>query len=216
MGASSWGQMYQIIRALGTPSEEEVKALNPSCSGRMADHLNKLAHLRRPAKPWTELLPAFAHLPEALELPARLLAYAPSSRLRPSEALGWSLFCSLPEDPALPEAIFDFTAEELRACDAEARRNLQDLEVRRSKRSSNAQTPSTQASEGGDGAHSESGVLEASSETELPPERPEAEESCGYGPDRVSRSVSRASRRRAEPYAPGAAVAQQCRAHAAG
>ncbi|CAJ1355130.1 unnamed protein product, partial [Effrenium voratum] len=76
-GESSWGQMYEIIRSLGTPTLEEVKAMQAGSDGRLAGHFSKLAALERPPKAWEDLLPAFAHEHQALELPAVLLSFDP-------------------------------------------------------------------------------------------------------------------------------------------
>lgn len=87
-GDSSWGQMYAILRILGTPSAAEMEALTPKHGGgRLASHLERLVELRRNPRPWAEVLPAFAQLPKALELPQKLLAYAPTKRWSPAIAL---------------------------------------------------------------------------------------------------------------------------------
>lgn len=116
-GDSSWGQMYAITRVLGTPNALQVRALRPARGdGRLAAHLGKLAELERPARPWADLLPAFARCPEALELPSRLLAYDPTARWHPTEALLGDFLVGLPDDVLpLPPCIFEFTNEELKA-----------------------------------------------------------------------------------------------------
>jgi len=133
-GASSLGQIYEIIRALGTPSAAELHALNPG-GGRcraasFVRSTTKLAALRRPARPWAELLPAYANMPDALELPSRLLTYAPGSRLPPAEALLCRFFLPLSKDAALPHDIFEFTSVELRSRDLATREALSDLASR--------------------------------------------------------------------------------------
>lgn len=134
MGKSSWGQMYELVRALGTPSAEEVTALTAGQDGgRMAQHLAKLADLQRPAKPWEELLPAYARLPEALELPAKLLAYNPAARGPPGEALLCHFLAELPLDgEPLPASLFAFTEEELRPCRPETQHALRSFASQRS------------------------------------------------------------------------------------
>lgn len=117
-GKSSWGQMISIIDVLGTPTLAELDALTAGTgsSGKIPDgHLARLAALERPGRPWEELLPAYARSPDALELPANLLAFAPDARWRPVDALRAGIFRGLLDDPApLPVDIFDFTTEELR------------------------------------------------------------------------------------------------------
>lgn len=87
-GDSSWGQMYAILRILGTPSAAEMEALTPKHGGgRLALHLRRLVELRRNPRAWAEVLPAFAQVPKALELLQKLLAYVPKDRWSPATAL---------------------------------------------------------------------------------------------------------------------------------
>ena len=47
-GDSSWGQMYAIVRVLGTPTEREMQSLMPESGGiRLAQHFANLVKLRR-------------------------------------------------------------------------------------------------------------------------------------------------------------------------
>eukprot|EP00439_Symbiodinium_sp_Y106_P000530 s7884_g1.t1 len=128
-GESSWGQMYEIVRALGTPTLEEVEAMQAGGDCRLAGHFAKLAELERPASAWEErstlfffflfqvwsgaleyscwpgmsfsieLLPAFAEERQALELPESLLSFDPAKRLHPAVAMRSSFFQHLPDDP---------------------------------------------------------------------------------------------------------------------
>jgi len=128
MGESSWGQMYEIVRSLGTPSMEEVQAMQAGGDGRLAGHFSKLAELERPAKSWEELLPAFAHDWQALELTAVLLCFDPARRKHPTAAMRSGFFQPLPEDPSpLPPGIVDFGDVELSSCDANAKMQLMAL-----------------------------------------------------------------------------------------
>lgn len=103
-GTSSWGQMYAIIRALGTPAAGEMEALTPHHGGgRLAKHLESLVKLRRPARPWAEMLPAYAELPKALELPGRLLVFSPMKRWHPIEALTSAFLVPALETSTLPD-----------------------------------------------------------------------------------------------------------------
>mmetsp|Transcript_70774 Transcript_70774/g.114062 ORF Transcript_70774/g.114062 Transcript_70774/m.114062 type:complete len:689 (+) Transcript_70774:80-2146(+) len=130
-GQSSWSQMYEIVRALGTPTLEEVRSLHAGCESRMTGHLSRLSELGRPAKPWEELLPAFAGTPEALELPAALLAFDPSVRQHPAQSLRSPFFRALLTDSGpLPPGLFDFSAEELSTCSPEAQKELQSLAIK--------------------------------------------------------------------------------------
>lgn len=127
-GESSWSQMYEIVRALGTPTLEEVRALQAGSEGRMAGHFLRLAELARPARAWEDLLPAFAGTAEALEFPAAMLTLDPRSRSHPAEVMRASFFRALPTDNGpLPPRLFDFTEEELSSCSAEAKTELRSL-----------------------------------------------------------------------------------------
>lgn len=125
-GASSWGQMYEIIRALGTPTLQDVRALQPVspggpgglCAGRLAGHIARLADLHRPAVAWGVLLPAFAEDHDALALVEGLLVFDPSTRCHPAKML-LKKFFDLLEGP-----IFAFTDEELSSLCEEDRRQL--------------------------------------------------------------------------------------------
>jgi glycogen synthase kinase 3 beta len=131
-GESSWGQMYQIIRHLGTPNLQEVYALNPCGEGQITKHLAKLAETKRKAKCWKHILPAYATNKDALDLLPQLLAYTPGARLRPVEVLNSRFFLSLLDDTSsLPDGIFDFTEDELCTCKAETHSALLSLAKRR-------------------------------------------------------------------------------------
>jgi len=124
-GDSSWSQMYEIVRALGTPTLEEVKALHAGGEGRMAGHFSRLAELARPAKAWEDILPAFAAQPQALEIPAALLTFAPDMRQHPAQSMRNSFFKALPlDDGPLPPKLFDFTECELSSCSPQDREEL--------------------------------------------------------------------------------------------
>merc|ERR1712241_1402606 len=112
MGDTNWAQMYEITRVLGTPSTHQIQALHPKGSTRITKHLCKLAELKRPARLWAEVLPAYAMHPEALELLSMLLAYDPGARTHPVKALGSHFFAALSAEVGLPDGIFNYTAEE--------------------------------------------------------------------------------------------------------
>mmetsp|Transcript_145405 Transcript_145405/g.279125 ORF Transcript_145405/g.279125 Transcript_145405/m.279125 type:complete len:618 (+) Transcript_145405:85-1938(+) len=133
-GPSSLGQMYEIVRKLGTPSLTEVQALNPRRGGKLASQIERLAKskLERPPQPWKVLLPAYAGRPDALEIVEKLLVYNPGARWHPAKLLQCRLFEPLPEDPrTLPEDIFSFTELELSKCTQEARDTLLAFAARR-------------------------------------------------------------------------------------
>lgn len=136
MGQSSLGQMYEIMKALGTPSPDDIQAMHPRRGlGRIAEQLMKLSKLQRAARPWPKLLPAFAGAPGALNLAERLLMYSPSARLHPAEALSGLFFAPLPLDKEelgpLPVSLFEFTEVEMSSLPATSREVLASLAVRR-------------------------------------------------------------------------------------
>ena len=88
-GESSWGQMYAIVRILGTPTPREMEALQSLMpqGGRLAKHFASLVKLQRPRQSFRELLPAFANVPGSLLIPRRLLVYSPQDRWHPAKIL---------------------------------------------------------------------------------------------------------------------------------
>lgn len=100
-GDSSWGQMYAIVRVLGTPTEREMEALTKGQGSRLAKHFASLAKLKRPRQALADLLPHFAHVAGSLAVPRRLLAYAPSDRWHPTRLLK-SRFLSEPLSVSSP------------------------------------------------------------------------------------------------------------------
>lgn len=131
MGGSSWGQIYAIVRVLGTPTPSDVLALRPR-PGRLTKHLDKLAALDRSGQPWEEVLPDH---PGQRDLPAQLLLFDPAARQHPAKALLSSVFDVLPDDEGpMPASIFDFSREELSSCGDEAKASLQAMAARRKAR----------------------------------------------------------------------------------
>lgn len=108
-GENSMGQLVEIIKVLGTPTREQLEKLNGSGNQRLAD-------IR--AKPWDQVF--LPHVPpEAHDLCARLLAYVPTERIKPFEALTHPFFddlhkpeTRLPNGHPLPPNLFVFSDEE--------------------------------------------------------------------------------------------------------
>jgi len=151
-GQSSLGQIYEIMQALGTPSPEDIQAMHPRRGlGRIAEQLMKLAKLERAARPWHTLLPAFAGVPDALQLAEQLLIYMPSARVHPAEALCSSFFTSLPEDDEalgpLPTVLFSFTEVELSTLSGTTRETLLDLASHHGDRKTAVSGPCTEGAE---------------------------------------------------------------------
>eukprot|EP01097_Dermamoeba_algensis_P004172 TRINITY_DN2765_c0_g1_i2.p1 TRINITY_DN2765_c0_g1~~TRINITY_DN2765_c0_g1_i2.p1 ORF type:complete len:467 (-),score=101.33 TRINITY_DN2765_c0_g1_i2:212-1417(-) len=99
-GDSGVDQLVEIIKVLGTPSHEEIQAMNPS-------YTEFKFPLVKPT-PWTKVYRARTP-PEAIDLVSQFLQYIPSDRLTAKKALHHSFFdelknpnCRLPNNRLLP------------------------------------------------------------------------------------------------------------------
>mmetsp|Transcript_16840 Transcript_16840/g.39103 ORF Transcript_16840/g.39103 Transcript_16840/m.39103 type:complete len:436 (-) Transcript_16840:31-1338(-) len=131
-GQTSWGQIGEIARVLGIPTDADIRELVPE---GLAPHvLTDLTQLRQsPTRTISlqELLPRFASCREAMELLQRLLVYNPALRLTPSRSLGSELFAKLPFEAAtLPPTLFQFSAQELSTFDPSVAQGLKGLSQR--------------------------------------------------------------------------------------
>lgn len=108
-GESGVDQLVEIIKILGTPSKEQIQAMNP-------DYKEYKFPMIRPL-PWEKV---FRHRTprEAIDFVARLLQYDPKARPTPLSALLDPYFdelrdpnCRLPNGQPLPD-LFNFTQEE--------------------------------------------------------------------------------------------------------
>lgn len=112
-GENSMGQLVEIIKILGTPTKEQLEQLNKKATSEP-----RLANIR--PKPWNRVFPD--HVPvEAHDMCAKLLAYVPTERVKPLEALCHPFFAELRDPSArlhngqnLPSNLFVFTEEEKR------------------------------------------------------------------------------------------------------
>lgn len=110
-GDSGVDQLIEIIKILGTPSKEEIYAMNPNHTSfsfpQIAPH------------PWNKVFRNKAPK-DAIDLVSKFLQYKPQSRLHPFEALSHKFFDELREPNArLPNGkplppLFNFTDRELR------------------------------------------------------------------------------------------------------
>ncbi|KAI8866905.1 Pkinase-domain-containing protein [Ramicandelaber brevisporus] len=109
-GDSSIDQLVEIIKTLGTPSREQIRALNPAYIDHRFPQINPhpLNRLFRYTPP-----------PGAVELLAKLLDYSPPSRLNAISAMADPFFddlrnpaTTLPDGRPLPP-LFDFSELEL-------------------------------------------------------------------------------------------------------
>ena len=110
-GESGVDQLIEIIKVLGTPTKEEIYAMNPNHNSF------KFPQIR--PHPWPKVFrnkqPA-----NAIDLVSRMLRYEPNTRIDPLDALHHSFFdelrqegVKLPNGKDMP-ALWDFTAEEVR------------------------------------------------------------------------------------------------------
>ncbi len=107
-GESSIDQLIEIIKVLGTPSKEQIKAMNPSYT----------EHKIPQVKPstWARVFRSRPTTPESLDLLSKLLEYTPTARLTAIEVLTHPFFdelrqkdCKMPDNTALPP-LFNFSS----------------------------------------------------------------------------------------------------------
>jgi len=110
-GDSGVDQLIEIIKILGTPSKEEIKAMNPNHTSFKFPQIK--------AHPWHKVFRNKAP-PQAVDLVSKFLRYKPESRVDPFEALAHPFFDELREPNArLPNSkplppLFNFTDDELK------------------------------------------------------------------------------------------------------
>lgn len=113
-GESGVDQLVEIIKVLGTPTREQMRAMN-----------RNYTEFRFPvirARSWTRIFSSSMRTPpEAARLVSNLLEYTPSNRLTPLSACAHPFFDELrpPNPQVLPNGrefppLFNFTEEELR------------------------------------------------------------------------------------------------------
>uniref|UniRef100_A0A0G4FXZ0 Protein kinase domain-containing protein n=1 Tax=Chromera velia CCMP2878 TaxID=1169474 RepID=A0A0G4FXZ0_9ALVE len=120
-GNTSVDQLVKIIQTMGTPTREQMSAMNHNYTDfRFPDV--------RP-KAWSRIFHSHTP-PEALDLISQLLRYEPQLRLKPLDALAHPFFdelrqreTRLPTGGTLPP-LFNFTEAELRAVSSDAREKL--------------------------------------------------------------------------------------------
>lgn len=111
-GDTGVDQLIEIIKILGTPTREEIHAMNPNHTSfsfpQIAPH------------PWSKVFRGKAPL-SAIDLVSRLLQYKPTERLDPFEALTHEFFdelrernAHLPNSKPLPPTLFNFTPKEIK------------------------------------------------------------------------------------------------------
>jgi serine/threonine protein kinase len=110
-GDSGVDQLIEIIKILGTPSREEILAMNPNHTSFKFPQIKP--------HPWHKVFRGKAP-PNAIDLVSQFLRYEPKSRLDPFDALSHPFFDELREGAArLPNGkplpnLFNWTDEELK------------------------------------------------------------------------------------------------------
>mmetsp|Transcript_26759 Transcript_26759/g.52738 ORF Transcript_26759/g.52738 Transcript_26759/m.52738 type:complete len:396 (-) Transcript_26759:145-1332(-) len=111
-GDSGVDQLIEIIKILGTPTKEEIQAMNPNHTSFKFPQIKP--------HPWNKVFRQKAP-PEAVDLVSQLLRYDPSTRMHPFDILGHEFFdelravnARLPNGKPLPANIFNFTEAEVK------------------------------------------------------------------------------------------------------
>jgi glycogen synthase kinase 3 beta len=110
-GENNVDQLIEIIKVMGTPTKDDIKAMNPSHTSFKFPQIK--------AHPWSKVFRNKAP-PSAVDLVSKFLRYKPMERLDPFEALTHPFFdelrdpnARLPNGKPLPPC-FNFTDDELR------------------------------------------------------------------------------------------------------
>lgn len=110
-GDSGVDQLVEIIKVLGTPSREEICAMNPNYTEFKFPQIK--------AHPWSKVFRSRTPR-EALDLIPQMLAYSPMERIHPLQTCTHPFFdelrdpeTRLPNGGPLPPDLFDFTEAEL-------------------------------------------------------------------------------------------------------
>ena len=110
-GESGVDQLVEIIKVLGTPTLDEIQCMNQNYSEYKFPQVKP--------HPWSKVFRPRTPQ-EAVDLVARLLKYAPETRLKPLEGCTMPLFDELreqnlkiPGGGVRPAGLFDFKPQEL-------------------------------------------------------------------------------------------------------
>ncbi|GBG24729.1 Protein kinase shaggy [Hondaea fermentalgiana] len=118
-GGSGVDQLVEIIKVLGTPSRDEIEAMNR--------YYTEFKFPQIQAHPWNKIFRSSTP-PEGIDLVSRMLAYKPNNRILPIQALAHPFFdeikdpdTRLPGGEPLPLALLELTPDEhaqIAACEA--------------------------------------------------------------------------------------------------
>jgi len=110
-GESGVDQLVEIIKVLGTPTREEIQAMNPTYTEYKFPQIK--------GHPWAKVFRTRTP-PEAIDLVCKLLSYTPTTRMTALEACAHPFFDELrdpsvvlPNGKPLPAHIFKFSDQEL-------------------------------------------------------------------------------------------------------
>ena len=110
-GSSAVDQLVEIIKVLGSPTKDELLAMNPNYQEFKFPQIRAqpFASIFKPQTP-----------PEAIDMAATMLFYVPTRRCKAIEACGHAFFddirnpeTKLPDGNSLPSFFYELTAEEL-------------------------------------------------------------------------------------------------------
>jgi len=111
-GESGVDQLVEIIRILGTPTREEIRAMNSNYTEFKFPQIK--------AQPWSKIFRSRVPT-EAVDVVSKMLAYTPERRIKPLESCSHPFFhelrdpsITLPNGRNLPHTLFDFTEYEQR------------------------------------------------------------------------------------------------------
>ena len=115
-GESGVDQLVEIIKVLGTPTREQIQAMNPNYTEFKFPQIK--------AHPWNKVFSTRTPA-DAIDFLSKILVYDPILRLGPMECLTHEFFdelrdenTKLPNGNSLPE-LFNFTKEEISTTDQE-------------------------------------------------------------------------------------------------
>lgn len=110
-GDTGIDQLIEIIKILGTPTREEIQAMNPN-------HRSFKFPQIKP-HPWNKVFRKAP--PDAIDLVSKFLRYDPTTRITPFDCLTHTFFAELmeanarlPNGKPLPETLFNYTDAELK------------------------------------------------------------------------------------------------------
>ena len=126
-GDSGVDQIVEIIKILGTPSRDDIRAMNPNYNEFRFPQINAI--------PWEKVFKPQTN-PDAIKFVSSLLVYNPQSRPNPLVALQSLYFdeirdsaTRLSNGQSIPTSMFDFTKEEMKYAEKIGQPNLIDTLV---------------------------------------------------------------------------------------